>query len=228
MLHQVFIPIHRAGWPFVAGFFAASVILGFLWGPLFWLGLLATAWCIYFFRDPPRVVPARNGLVVSPADGKVSFVGQALPPPELELGEAPLTRVSIFLNIFDVHVNRAPVDGWVSRLHYEPGTFVNAALDKASEENERQSIRIDTPVGVSFGLVQIAGLIARRIVCHLELESQVRAGQRFGLIRFGSRVDLYLPEGLAPLVVVGQRAVAGETVIADMLSNEEQRVGESI
>ncbi len=228
MLHQVFIPIHRAGWPFVAGFFAASVILGFLWSPLFWIGLVATAWCVYFFRDPPRVVPSRNGLVVSPADGRISFIGPALAPPELGLGEEPLTRVSVFLNIFDVHVNRIPVDGWVSVLHYEAGTFVNAALDKASEDNERQSIRLDTPAGVSFGLVQIAGLIARRIVCNLNLEDQVRAGQRFGLIRFGSRVDLYLPAGLAPLVVVGQRAIAGETVIADLLSEEEPRHGESI
>lgn len=228
MLHQVFVPIHRAGWVFIGAFFVASVILGFLWTPLFWLGLVATAWCIYFFRDPPRVVPARNGLVVSPADGRVEFVGAAVPPPELGLGEEPLTRVSIFLNIFDVHVNRIPVDGWVAVLHYEPGTFVNAALDKASEENERQSIRIDTPAGVSFGVVQIAGLIARRIVCDLEPEAQVRAGQRFGLIRFGSRADVYLPPGLAPLVVVGQRAVAGETIVADLLSEEEPRHGESI
>ena len=228
MLHQVFVPIHRAGWPFVAAFFATAVILGFLWSPLFWIGLAVTAWCLYFFRDPPRVVPARNGLVLSPADGRIEFVGAALPPPELNLGDQPLTRVSVFLNVFDVHVNRVPVDGWVSVLHYEPGTFVNAALDKASEDNERQSIRIDTPGGVSFGLVQIAGLIARRIVCELEIDAQVRAGHRFGLIRFGSRVDLYLPAGLAPLVVVGQRAIAGETIIADLLSDEEPRHGEQV
>lgn len=226
MLSQVLVPIHKAGWPLIGVFFAAAVVLGFLWEPLFWLGLVATAWCVYFFRDPPRTVPLRAGLVVSPADGRVQAVGSAVPPPELELGDQPLPRISIFLNIFDVHVNRVPVDGRVTAVDYRPGTFVNAALDKASEENERQAVRVETADGQALGFVQIAGLVARRIVCDLESGQMVRAGERYGLIRFGSRADIYLPEGVAPLVAVGQRAVAGETVLADLASDEGQRLGE--
>ena len=225
MLDQVLVPIHRAGWPFIAGFFAVAIVLGFLWQPLFWIGLVASLWCLYFFRDPPRVTPARAGLVVSPADGRLQFVGEARPPAELGLGDEA-TRISIFLNIFDVHVNRMPVDGTVSSLDYRPGKFFNASLDKASEENERQSIRIETAAGLQIGLVQIAGLVARRIICDLRLGSKMRAGERFGLIRFGSRTDLYLPKGVAPLVAVGQRAVGGETVLADLTSDEGPRVGE--
>ncbi len=228
MLSQVLVPIHRAGWPFIAAFFAAAVLLGLLWSPLFWLGLVATGWCVYFFRDPPRVVPLRAGLVVSPADGRVQSIGRAKPPAELELGDGPLTRVSIFLNIFDVHVNRIPADGKVGAVQYRPGKFVNAALDKASQDNERQAVRLDTADGRSLGLVQIAGLVARRIVCELHPSQEVRTGERFGLIRFGSRVDLFLPDGAAPLVVVGQRAVGGETVIADLASEEDQRQGQEI
>ena len=226
MLEQVLVPINRAAWPFVAAFFAVSVILGFLWAPLFWLGLLATAWCIYFFRDPPRTVPTRDGLVISPADGRVQFVGTAAAPAELGLTSDRATRVSVFLNVFDVHVNRIPIGGRVESVNYRPGKFLNAALDKASEDNERTAVRIETGDGKSFGLVQIAGLVARRIVCDLEPGQSVRSGERFGLIRFGSRVDVYLPEGVTPLVVVGQRAVAGETVIADLQSDEAQRRGE--
>ena len=221
MLDQVLVPIHRAGWPFVGAFFVAAVVLGFLW-----LGLLATAWCVYFFRDPPRVTPLRRGLLVAPADGRVQWVGQAKPPPELGLGEAPLTRISIFLNVFDVHINRIPVDGRVTALHYHHGKFLNASLDKASEENERQSVRIETADGVTVGVVQIAGLVARRILCELEEGQTVRAGERFGLIRFGSRTDLFLPDGVAPLVAVGQRSIGGETVLADLSSDEPERVGE--
>ncbi len=226
MLSQVLVPIHKAGWPFIAAFLGAAVALGFLWDPLFWIGLIATGWCIYFFRDPPRVVPTRAGLVVSPADGRVRAIRRAPPPVELELGDQPLVRVSIFLNIFDVHVNRMPVDGRVTASHYRPGKYLNAALDKASEENERQLLRVDTADGKAVGLVQIAGLVARRIVCDVQPDQTVRSGERFGLIRFGSRVDLYLPEGAAPFVAVGQRAVAGETVIADLRSDEGQRSGE--
>ncbi len=226
MLKSVLVPIHRAGWPFVGGFFALAVILSVVWEPLFWLGLLATAWCIYFFRDPPRVTPTRAGLVVSPADGRVQMITKATAPSELDLGEAPLTRISIFLNIFDVHINRVPVDGTVTALHYHSGAFLNAALDKASEENERQSIALETPDGARLAVVQIAGLVARRIVCDLREGQQLRAGERFGLIRFGSRVDVFLPDGVAPLVAVGQRAVGGETVLADLTSDEAQRLGE--
>ena len=226
MLSQVFVPIHRAGWPFIALFAVLSLALAFLWEPLFWAGLVATAWCVYFFRDPPRVSPTREGLVLSPADGRVQAIGPAAPPPELEMNQDELTRISIFLNIFDVHVNRVPIDGTVALESYRPGTFVNAALDKASEDNERQSVRIDTGDGHDLAVVQIAGLVARRIVCDLSAGQRVRGGERFGLIRFGSRVDVYLPRDVAPLVAVGQRAVGGETVLADLGSTESQRMGE--
>jgi phosphatidylserine decarboxylase len=227
VLEQVLVPINRAAWPFVAAFFAVAVILGFLWAPLFWVGLLATAWCVYFFRDPPRVTPTREGLVVSAADGRVQYVGTAAPPAELGLTGDRATRVSVFLNVFDVHVNRMPIGGRVASVNYRPGKFVNAALDKASEDNERTAVRIETPDGKNVGVVQIAGLVARRIVCDLQPGQMVRSGERFGLIRFGSRVDIFLPDGVAPLVVVGQRAVAGETVIADLQSTEPQRRGET-
>ena len=225
-LGTVLVPIHRAGWPFIAAFAAAAVVLGLLWLPLFWVGLLATAWCVFFFRDPPRVTPLGEGLVVSPADGRVQMIAKAVPPGEMELGEAALTRISIFLNVFDVHINRVPVDGRVIAEAYRPGTFVNAALDKASEENERQLVGLETAAGQRLGLVQIAGLVARRIVCQLEAGQSVRAGERYGLIRFGSRVDVFLPAGVAPLVAVGQRAIGGETVLADLGSQEPPRAGE--
>ncbi len=208
-------PVHRAGWPFIAGSLALAVLLGLLWSPLFWLGLLITAWIAYFFRDPARVTPEGEGIVVSPADGVVQAIAPRRPPPELELGGAPLTCISVFLNVLDVHVNRAPVGGRITRLAYHPGKFLNAADDKASDENERQSFRIETNEGQVIGLVQIAGLIARRIVRFVEQGEVVHAGERVGLIRFGSRCDVYLPEGIAPQVLVGQRAVAGETVLAD-------------
>jgi len=214
-LRQGVVPIHRAGWPFIAGALVAAAALGLLWAPLFWLGLLVAAWVTYFFRDPPRITPQGDDLVVSPADGVVQAIAPRRPPPELALGETPRTCISVFLNIFDVHVNRAPIGGRITKLAYHPGKFLNAADDKASEDNERQSIRIETPQGDVYGLVQIAGLIARRIVCGLKEGEVVAAGQRVGLIRFGSRCDVYLPDGVAPLVAVGQRAVAGETVLAD-------------
>lgn len=209
------VPVHRAGWPFIAGGLIAAVVLGFLWGPLFWLLLLVTAWMAYFFRDPPRVTPQGDGLVISPADGVVQAVMPRRPPPELELGDTPLTCISVFLNVFDVHVNRAPVGGRIVKLAYHPGKFLAAAEDKASDENERQSFRIETAQGQTFALVQIAGLVARRILRFVEQGEVVEAGERVGLIRFGSRCDVYLPEGVTPLVLVGQRSVAGETVLAD-------------
>jgi phosphatidylserine decarboxylase len=213
-------PVHRAGWPFVAGGVVASLLLGLLWSPLLWLGLLVAAWMAYFFRDPARVTPEEDGIVVSPADGVVQAIAPRRPPPELELGDAPLTCISVFLNILDVHVNRAPVGGRITRLVYHPGKFLNAADDKASEHNERQSFRIETDGGAAVGLVQIAGLIARRIVRFVEQGEMIQAGQRVGLIRFGSRCDVYLPDGMAPQVLVGQRAIAGETVLADGRRNQ--------
>jgi phosphatidylserine decarboxylase len=217
---QALAPIHRAGWPFIAGSLVLAVVLGLLWTPLFWLGLLVTAWVCYFFRDPARVTPQAPGIVVSPADGLVQAVTPRRPPPELELGDAPLTCISVFLNVLDVHVNRAPVGGRITRLAYHPGKFLNASADKASEENERQSFRIETSDGQIVGLVQIAGLIARRILRFVEQGEVVAAGERVGLIRFGSRCDVYLPDGVTPQVLVGQRAVAGETVLADRGRNQ--------
>ncbi len=218
-------PLHPDGWKFVAAFAVATILLFLVFAPLGWIALIATLWCAYFFRDPWRVTPRRDGLMVSPADGKIVSIAPAPPPPELEMGTAPMTRIGIFLNVFDVHVNRVPVGGRITKLSYRQGKFVNASLDKASEDNERMAIRIDPAEGGPVAVVQIAGLIARRIVCSLREGEPVIAGQRFGLIRFGSRTDIYLPEGWVPLVVAGQRAIGGETVIADRRAQEPARQG---
>jgi phosphatidylserine decarboxylase len=211
-----FAPIHREGWRFVAIFAAITLVLFWLNAPVFpWIGVILTAWCAYFFRDPERVTPLGKSLVISPADGQVSHIVEAIPPPELDLPRVKHTRISVFMNVFDVHVNRSPVEGRIVKLTYVPGAFLNAELDKASEDNERQALTIERGDGSRLGAVQIAGLVARRIVKFVEDGDSLQAGQRFGLIRFGSRVDVYLPEGVAPLVCVGQRAVAGETVLAD-------------
>ncbi len=207
------VPIHREGYPFIAIFVFVTLFIGWLWAPLFWVGLILTGWCTFFFRDPKRVTPVDAGLVVSPADGRVSFVGPAVPPRELELGPLPRIRVSVFMNVFNCHVNRAPVAGRVMRIAYRPGKFVNADLDKASEDNERNGLVFQTERG-PVGVVQIAGLVARRIVCFTQEGALLAPGERFGLIRFGSRLDVYLPEGAVPQVAIGQTAVAGETVIA--------------
>ncbi len=208
-------PIHPEGYPFIGGFALASLILFWLWTPLGWLGTVLTLWCAYFFRDPVRVTPLADGLVVSPADGRVSLIVNAVPPPQLALGDRALPRVSIFMSVFDCHVNRAPVGGSIERIVYTPGKFLNADLDKASEDNERNALVIATPRG-RVGAVQIAGLIARRIVCWVKDGQSIGAGERIGMIRFGSRVDVYLPAGAIPLVSEGQTALAGETVIADL------------
>ena len=221
-----FVPIAREGWPFVGIFAVATFLLFLVWSILGWLGLICTIWCIYFFRNPDRVTPQRAGLVVAPADGVVQTISEVIPPNHLDMGENLVVRVSIFMNIFDCHINRIPSDGRIGRLVYVPGRFINASFDKASEENERQMVRIDLDDGRFVGLVQIAGLIARRIVCYLDEEQAVIAGERFGLIRFGSRVDIYLPTGATPQVVVGQKSISGETVIADMDSEEKARSGE--
>ena len=208
-------PIHPEGYPFIGAFALASLILFWLWTPLGWLGTVLTLWCAYFFRDPRRVTPVSERLVVSPADGRVSLVANAVPPPELALGDRPLPRVSIFMSVFDCHVNRSPVSGRIERIVYTPGKFLNADLDKASEDNERNALVIAGAAG-RFGVVQIAGLIARRIVCWVKEGQQIGAGERIGMIRFGSRVDVYLPAGTAPLVSVGQTSLAGETIIAEI------------
>ncbi|MGH6879598.1 MAG: phosphatidylserine decarboxylase [Hypericibacter sp.] len=226
LLDRILVPIHREGWRFAGLFAIATLLLWWLWSPLGWVGLVATLWCVYFFRDPPRVTPIRSGLVIAPADGVVQAIEPAVPPAELGMPALPLIRISVFMNVFDVHVNRMPIDGTVLSLGYRPGKFFNASLDKASEFNERQSVRVRSTDGHEFAVVQIAGLVARRIRCDIEANQTVRVGERFGLIRFGSRVDVYLPEGIAPLAVVGQRSVAGETVFADLQSAEPMRRGE--
>ena len=226
LLDNVLVPIAREGWPFIAVFSLVSVVLYLLYAPLGWIGLVLTLWCVYFFRNPDRVTPEREGLIVSPADGIVQMIAEVSPPEELDMGSEPVVRVSVFMNVFDCHVNRIPCDGRIGKLVYVPGHFLNASLDKASEENERQMVRIDLESGAFVGAVQIAGLVARRIVCYLEEDQIVLAGERFGLIRFGSRVDIYLPHGAVSHAVIGQKCVSGETVLADLKSDEAARSGE--
>ena len=216
MLKIVAVPMHKEGRKFVAIFAAVSVALFFVWMPLFWLGAGATIWCYYFFRDPVRVVPQQEGLVMSPADGIISLIEDVIPSADLGLGDAPVTRVSVFMNVFNCHVNRAPIAGKVTNIVYRHGKFLNASLDKASEHNERNSITIEAPDGIRIGVVQIAGLVARRIVCFVQEGSALGAGHRFGLIRFGSRVDVYLPAGTSPKVLMGQKVIAGETILAEV------------
>ena len=206
-------PIHREGYPFIAGFAVITLVLAFVWDPLFYLGILLTGWCALFFRDPKRVTPVSSDLVLSPADGKVSLVGQVVPPSELGFGDDPMLRISVFMNVFNCHVNRAPTKGKISRIVYKEGQFVNAELDKASVDNERNSLVIDSEHG-KIGVVQIAGLVARRIVCWADEGDEISGGERFGLIRFGSRLDVYLPQEAKPSVYVGQTAIAGETILA--------------
>jgi phosphatidylserine decarboxylase len=226
LISTVVKPVHREGYRFIAAFAAATLVLFLVSDLLGALGLVLTVWCVYFFRDPPRVTPTREGLVVSPADGIVSAIVAAAPPAELGLGPEPRTRVSVFMNVFDCHVNRTPLGGRVARVAYHPGKFLNASLDKASEDNERNGLVIEMADGRTLGVVQIAGLVARRIVCFVAEGASLRTGERFGLIRFGSRLDVYLPNGVSPLCCVGQAAVAGETVIADLASAEPPRIGE--
>lgn len=213
-VRNAFVPIHREGYPFIAGFAAVAVFLGLFSTSLFWIGVVLTAWCAYFYRDPQRVTPLDDRLVISPADGVVSAVAPAVPPRELGLGSAEMIRISVFMNVFSCHVNRAPVRGRIKKIEHRPGKFLNAELDKASTENERNGLVIQSPNG-TIAVVQIAGLVARRIVCWAETGGQIAVGERFGLIRFGSRVDVYLPLDAAPRVAVGQTAVAGETVLAE-------------
>ncbi|QDG78078.1 phosphatidylserine decarboxylase [Labrenzia sp. PHM005] len=209
------VPIHREGWPFVAIALVATLVVGWFIDPLFWIGLFLTGWVCYFFRDPQRVTPVGDGLVISPADGVVSHVGPVRPPEELQLGSEPLVRVSIFMNVFNCHVNRAPVGGKIVRVAYRAGKFLNAELDKASDDNERNGLVIDHN-GTHIGVVQIAGLVARRIICFVREGENLSAGDRFGLIRFGSRLDVYFPAGTVPKVALGQTMIAGETILADL------------
>lgn len=214
MIDTVIKPMHPEGYKFVAAFAVVTLLLFWLWEPLGWLGLGLTIWCYYFFRDPKRSVPENAGLLVSPADGVVSLIERAVPPAELGMGPEPLVRVSVFMSVFNCHVNRAPIAGKITAVAYRPGKFFNASLDKASEENERNALAIGIADGRKIAVVQIAGLVARRIVCWKKPGDGVRTGERFGLIRFGSRLDVYLPEGVHPQVALGQTMIAGESVIA--------------
>ncbi|WP_281421215.1 phosphatidylserine decarboxylase [Rhizobium mongolense] len=213
-VRNTIVPVHKEGYVFVAAFFVASLILGWIFEPLFWVGLVLTLWCAYFFRDPERMTPQDDDLVISPADGKVSSVQMVTPPAELNLGNEPMLRISVFMNVFNCHVNRAPMRGRVVSINYRSGSFVNAELDKASEDNERNGLVIETVHG-QIGVVQIAGLVARRILCWANNNEPLDAGERFGLIRFGSRLDVFLPAGAAARVSLGQTAIAGETVLAE-------------
>ena len=225
MLNTFIKPMHREGIKFILIFSVISLILFFIYIPLGWVGIGLTIWCYYFFRDPKRTIPVRDGLLVSPADGVISLIEKTMPPPELDIEKEELTRISVFMNVFNCHVNRSPIAGKVVEINYRPGKFFNASLDKASVDNERNSLVLQIPDGRQIVVVQIAGLVARRIVSFVKPKQTLRIGQRFGLIRFGSRVDIYLPTGVQPLVCIGQIMVSGETVIADLNSKELARDG---
>ena len=225
MLRRVLAPLHPDGFKFVGIGVLATLLLFLLWVPAGWIAAIATLWMVYFFRDPWRVTPTRPGLLISPADGIVISIAAAPPPPELGMGDMAVVRIGIFLNIFDVHVTRAPVGGRVAAMRYTKGRFVNASLDKASLDNERLALRIAPAEGPEIAFVLVAGLVARRIVCHLYDGQQVATGQRIGIIRFGSRVDIYFPPPYVPMVVAGQRMIGGETVLADRLAQEPPRQG---
>lgn len=225
MLSTFIKPMHREGRKFVAIFAAITVVLFLIWHVLGWIGLGLTIWCYYFFRDPVRVTPVREGLMVSPADGIVSLLEPAVPPVELGLGDQPMMRISVFMSVFNCHVNRLPLAGRILAVAYRPGKFFNASLDKASSDNERNGLAVETADGKRYGVVQIAGLVARRILCEVKPGQELMTGEHFGLIRFGSRLDIYLPPGVSPLVVIGQTMIAGETVLADLTSDEPARAG---
>ncbi len=221
-------PIHSEGWRFVGVFAAVTVLMWMLFKPVGVVCLALTVWCYFFFRNPLRAVPAGDSLVLAPADGIVSKIADVVPPKELEIGDEPMTRVSIFMSVFSVHVNRAPMAGKITKMYYRPGAFVDVSLDKESENNERQELAMETVTGHKIAFVQIAGLVARRILTFVKEGDQLKAGERFGLIRFGSRLDVYLPKGVAIQVMEGQTAVAGETVLADINVTGENRQGEIV
>jgi phosphatidylserine decarboxylase len=217
--------IHPEGWRFAAIFGGIALLLFFLSPILGWLGVILTVWCFYFFRNPTRVIPDRYGLIVSPADGKIVAVQEIVPPADWGMGSEVRVRISIFLNVFDVHLNRIPIKSQVRKVLYHTGKFLNASLDKASEHNERNTLILDINNEQDMAVTQIAGLIARRIRCDVQPDQAVRTGELFGLIRFGSRTDIYLPVGVSPLVIEGQRMIGGETVLADLTSDETARQG---
>lgn len=222
----IFPNINNEGWRFISIFAAITAFLAIIWLPLGVVGLILTIWCYYFFRDPDRVTPQIKDVVVSPADGVVQMITRVTGPEELGLNNKTFNRVSIFMSVFNVHVNRAPATGKILRLAYIKGKFFNATLDKASKDNERQLLAMRTECGKEIAFVQIAGLIARRIVCFAKEGQTYQAGERFGLIRFGSRLDVYLPTDIEPQVCVGQTMVAGETVLANLKSDAPRVEGD--
>lgn len=222
----IFPNINNEGWRFISIFAAITALLAIIWLPLGVVGLILTIWCYYFFRDPDRVTPQIKDVVVSPADGVVQMITRVTGPEELGLNNKTFNRVSIFMSVFNVHVNRAPATGKILRLAYIKGKFFNATLDKASKDNERQLLAMRTECGKEIAFVQIAGLIARRIVCFAKEGQTYQAGERFGLIRFGSRLDVYLPTDIEPQVCVGQTMVAGETVLANLKSDAPRVEGD--
>ncbi len=225
MLSTFVKPMHKEGFKFVGIFAVITLVLFMISDVLGWIGVILTIWCYYFFRDPKRSVPTRDGLIVSPADGIVSLIEKAVPPEELGVGTEPLLRVSVFMSVFNCHINRAPIGGTIKAMAYRPGKFLNASLDKASADNERNSLCIEMPDGCQIVVVQIAGLVARRILGFVEKGQSLRTGERFGLIRFGSRLDVYLPDGVNPLVALGQTMIGGETILADLMLKDEPRLG---
>ncbi len=223
---SMLVPIHPAGIPFISIFAILTIIIGWLWGPLSFIGLIVTVWCIYFFRNPDRVTPIlsgvnKNNLIISPADGRVIEISKITPNEEIGLSNGNWTRVCIFMNVFDVHVNRSPMLGKITYKNYVPGSFLNASLDKASAENERLILGMETENGKNIAFVQIAGLVARRIICDVDIGSPLKAGEVFGLIRFGSRVDIYFPSEVSVLVLKGQKMIAGETIIGDFTKSNK-------
>ncbi len=220
------IKIRPEGRLFITIFFVIAIILFNIAQFLGWIGVILVGWCIYFFRDPDRVTPKEPNLIISPADGVIQLVTNSTPPAELEMGHTQMRRISIFMSVFDCHVNRSPIEGEVIKTAYKPGKFLNASLDKSSEDNERQSLNLQNQDGVNIAVVQIAGLIARRIICWTREGRQLRAGEKFGMIRFGSRVDIYLPIKTRILAIPGQRTIGGETPIAQLKTRLKDRKGE--
>ena len=223
---SMLVPIHSAGIPFIAIFVILTVIMGWFWSPLYFFGLVLTIWCIYFFRNPVRVTPIlsginKNNLIISPADGRVIEISKITPDEEIGLPVGNWTRVCVFMNVFDVHVNRSPMLGKIFYKNYIPGSFFNASLDKASSENERLILGMETENGKKIAFVQIAGLVARRIICDVGIGSLLKAGEVFGLIRFGSRVDIYFPSDVSVMVLKGQKMIAGETIIGDFTKSSK-------
>ena len=221
-IKPVLIPINKEGHKFIAIFFVITIIFYlFDFTILTFIGLVLTVWCTAFFRDPVRFTPIQDGLIISPADGVVQMIVDATPPSELNMDDEKLTRVSVFMNVFNVHVNRSPISGKITTIEYKSGKFFNADLDKSSQDNERQSFIIEHKSGTKVAFVQIAGLVARRIKAFVQPDDVLSSGERFGLIRFGSRVDVYLPKGVKPKVAVGQTVIAGESIIANFIEKQQ-------